>query len=79
MKEREAWRVEEDTSSVWSLLHEGNPDILNYLYQPPVKGQLKVSSVYAKIVTCILRCCALDDQLFRVVLVPSIFVKLQHS
>ena len=79
MKEREAWRVEEDTSSVWSLLHEGNPDILNYLYQPPVKGQLKVSSEYAKFPTCTLRCCVLDDQLFHVMLVPSIFVKLQHS
>ncbi|XP_064392671.1 myotubularin-related protein 4-like isoform X2 [Halichondria panicea] len=34
MKEREEDRVGEDTYPVWSLLHEGNTEILNYLYKP---------------------------------------------
>ena len=32
MREREAGRVTEDTTSVWALLHEGNTDLINYLY-----------------------------------------------
>ncbi len=34
MKEREEDRVGEDTYPVWSLLHEGNTEVLNYLYKP---------------------------------------------
>ena len=32
MRERELSRVIEDTTSVWSLLHDRNPEFVNYLF-----------------------------------------------
>jgi hypothetical protein len=32
MRDREMGRVSEDTTPIWALLHEGNTDLINYLY-----------------------------------------------
>lgn len=42
MKERDTWRVEEDTTPIWSFLNEENEDVINYLFWPPSQGEMKV-------------------------------------
>jgi len=39
MKEREAWRLAEETTPIWVFLHQDNLDVLNYLYSPPKDKQ----------------------------------------